>query len=168
MFLSTPLVRGGRVYGACCILDLVGNFGAVVCLDAATGQRIWRAELKDASHDFKGFFSSPAMSADGKSLVIGQGLHPDYDSDLVCLDAETGKVKWLIDCPLHIESSPAIEGDMVVAGAGAVEDPATHLPARHGDPAKDKNPGYVFAARISTGKVIWKHVLNDPESSPAV
>jgi outer membrane protein assembly factor BamB len=57
---------------------------------------------------------------------------------------------------------------MVVAGAGAVEDPATHLPARHGDPAKDKNPGYVFAARISTGKVVWKHVLNDPESSPAV
>jgi outer membrane protein assembly factor BamB len=168
MFLSTPLVRAGRVYGACCILDLVGSYGTVVCLDADTGKRIWRVELKDASHDFKGFFSSPAMSADGKSLVIGQGLHPDYDSDLVCLDAETGKVKWLIDCPLHIESSPAIEGDMVVAGAGAVEDSATHLPARHSDPAKDKNPGYVFAASISTGKVIWKHVLNDPESSPAV
>jgi outer membrane protein assembly factor BamB len=168
MFLSTPLVAGGRVYGACCILDPPVSFGTVVCLDAITGSRVWKAELKDASHDFKGFFSSPAMSADGKSLVIGQGLHPDYDSELVCLDAQTGKVKWLIDCPLHIESSPAIEGDIVVAGAGAVEDPDSHLPMSHKDQAKDKNPGYVFAARISTGKVIWKHVLNDPESSPAV
>ncbi|NQU20894.1 MAG: hypothetical protein HQ567_06390, partial [Candidatus Nealsonbacteria bacterium] len=42
----------------------------------------------------------------GKSLVIGQGLHPDYDSELVCIDTATGTVKWLIDCPLHIESSP--------------------------------------------------------------
>jgi outer membrane protein assembly factor BamB len=168
MFLSTPLVTGGRVYAACCTLDPPGSFGAVVCLDAITGSRVWKAELKDSSHDFKGFFSSPALSADGKSLIIGQGLHPDYDSDLVCLDGETGSVKWTIDCPLHIESSPATAGDVVVAGAGAVEDPATHLPKRHSDPAKDKNPGYVFAASISTGKVIWKHVLNDPESSPAV
>ncbi len=168
MFLSTPLLAGGRVYGACCTLDPPSSYGAVVCMDAATGKLIWRAGLKDASHAFKGFFSSPAISEDGKSIIIGQGLHPDYDSELVCLDAQTGKVKWLIDCPLHIESSPAIAGDIVVAGAGAVEDMATHLPAQHGDPAKDRNPGYVLAASVSTGKVIWKHVLNDPESSPAV
>jgi len=168
MFWSTPLVRGGRVYAAWCALDPPDSYGAVVCLDAATGRRIWEADMKDATREFGGFFSSPALTADGKSLVIGQGLHPDYDSELVCIDADTGTVKWLIDCPLHIESSPAIAGDMVVVGAGAVEDPATYLPKSHRDPVKDGNPGYAFAARISTGEIIWKHAVNDPESSPAI
>jgi outer membrane protein assembly factor BamB len=167
MFLSTPLVAGGRVYGATCFLDQLDTYGSVVCLDAATGRKIWLTDLKDGSKEFKGFFSSPAITADGKSVIIGQGLHPDYDSELVCLDVATGAVKWLIPCPLHIESSPAIEGDIVVAGAGAIEDAEHNLKAS-ADPAKDKNPGYVFAASISTGKVIWKHVVNDPESSPAV
>ena len=168
MFWSTPLVRGGRVYSAWCALDPPSSYGAVVCLSAATGRRIWEVDRKDATRDFGGFFSSPALTADGKSLVIGQGLHPDYDSELVCIDTDTGTVKWLIDCPLHIESSPAIAGDIVVVGAGAVEDPKTHLPKKHSDPAKDRNRGYVFAARISTGKIIWKHPVSDPESSPAV
>ena len=168
MFWSTPLVRGGRVYAAMCTLDPPDSYGAVVCLNATTGKLIWKVEMKDATREFGGFFSSPALTADGRSLVIGQGLHPDYDSELVCIDTATGTVKWLIDCPLHIESSPAIAGDIVVVGAGAVEDPKTHLPKSHSDPKKDKNPGYVFAARISTGKVIWTHPVSDPESSPAV
>ncbi|MBT3199838.1 MAG: PQQ-binding-like beta-propeller repeat protein [Phycisphaerales bacterium] len=168
MFWSTPLVRGDRVYGAICTLDPPESYGSVVCVNATTGKVIWEVEMKDATRDFGGFFSSPAITADGKSLVIGQGLHPDYDSELVCIDTATGTVKWLIDCPLHIESSPAIDGDIVVVGAGAVEDPKTHKPKSHKDPKKDKNPGYVFAARISTGKIIWKHPVNDPESSPAI
>jgi outer membrane protein assembly factor BamB len=168
MFWSTPLVRGNRVYAAMCTLDPPDSYGAVVCLNATTGKVIWKVEMKDATRDFGGFFSSPALTADGKSLVIGQGLHPDYDSELVCIDTAAGTVKWLIDCPLHIESSPAISGDIVVVGAGAVEDPKTHLPKSHSDPAKDRNAGYVFAARISTGKIIWKHPVNDPESSPAI
>ncbi|MBL7220332.1 MAG: PQQ-binding-like beta-propeller repeat protein [Phycisphaerae bacterium] len=168
MFWSTPLVRGDRVYAAICTLDSPDSYGSILCLNAITGKIIWKVEMKDATRDFGGFFSSPAVTADGKSLVIGQGLHPDYDSELVCIDTVTGTVKWLIDCPLHIESSPAIAGDIVVVGAGAVEDPKTHAPKSHSDPKKNKNAGYVFAARISTGKIIWKHAVNDPESSPAV
>jgi len=168
MFWSSPLVRGDRVYAAACTLDPPDSYGSILCLNAITGKIIWKVEMKDATRDFGGFFSSPAVTADGKSLVIGQGLHPDYDSELVCIDTDTGTVKWLIDSPLHIESSPAIAGDIVVVGAGAVEDPKTHLPKPHSDPLKDRNAGYVFAARISTGKIIWKHQVNDPESSPAI
>ncbi len=168
MFWSSPLVRDSRVYAAWCILDPPGNYGAIVCLDAKTGERLWEVATKSGNRDFGGFFSSPALTADGKSLVIGQGLHPDYDSELVCIDTATETVRWLIDCPLHIESSPAIAGDIVVVGAGAIEDASTHKPKPHSDPTKDRNPGYVFAARISTGEIIWKHTVADPESSPAV
>ena len=168
MFWSSPIVRGDRVYGASCTLDPPDSYGSVVCLNAATGKLVWEVEMKDAKRDLGGFFSSPALTADGKRLVIGQGLHPDYDSELVCIDTATGAVQWLLECPLHIESSPAIAGDIVVAGAGAVEDPKTHTPKSHSDPAKDRNAGFVFAARISTGEIIWKHAVNDPESSPAI
>ncbi|NQV23787.1 MAG: Pyrrolo-quinoline quinone, partial [Rhodopirellula sp.] len=93
MFWSSPLVRGDRVYAAICTLDPPESYGSVICLNAATGKLIWKVEMKDATRDFGGFFSSPALSADGKSLVIGQGLHPDYDSELVCIDTATGTVK---------------------------------------------------------------------------
>ncbi|MCX5685300.1 MAG: PQQ-binding-like beta-propeller repeat protein, partial [Planctomycetota bacterium] len=164
MQLSSPLVAGDAVYGASCVLDLSSNYGAVFCLDAATGAKRWLTEkAKDPKTgkeiELKGFFSSPALSADGKSLVIGQGLHVDADCDLLCFDAATGALRWRVPTPLHIESSPAIEGDLVVAGAGAIEGP-DHKPTSH--------IGMVLAVRISDGKELWRYDLNDPESSPAI
>jgi len=164
MYLASPLVIGDAVYGASCMLDPPSNYGAVFCLDAATGEERWYADIfKDPDtgeeRELKAFFSSPAVSADGKHLVIGQGLHVDDDCELICLDAKTGAVRWVDPTPLHIEGSPAIEGDIVVAGAGAVE----------GEDLKPKgDPGFVFAVRISDGKRLWKYPVNDPESSPVV
>ena len=91
--------------------------------------------------------------------MIGQGLHDDADCDLLCLDASSGAVRWQIKTPLHIEGSPAIFGDMVVAGAGAIEGP-DHKPTTH--------IGMVIAVRISDGKKLWQYDMNDPESSPAI
>jgi hypothetical protein len=64
-----------------------------------------------------------------------------------------------VKTPLHLESSPAIHGDTVVIGAGAIEG-KDHKPT--GD------PGFVLAVRISDGKELWRHPVNDPESSPAI
>lgn len=164
MQMSSPLVAGGAVFGASCVLDLPSNYGAVFCLDAATGAKRWLVETaKDPKTgkeiEFKGFFSSPALSADGKSLLIGQGLHVDANCDLLCFDAATGALRWRVPTPLHIESSPAIEGDLVVAGAGAIE----------GEDHKAKgHPGLVIGVRLSDGAKLWEYPLNDPESSPAI
>ena len=168
MVLSSPLVAGNFVYCATAILDPPGTYGSVYCLDIATGRKVWETQLKSSSPkvDFKGFFSSPALTADGKDLIIGQGLHVDGDAELVCLEAATGRVKWLLPTPLHIESSPAVEGDIVVAGAGAIEVGPDHKP--QGDPNGRGHPGYVFGARISDGKELWRFPLIDPESSPAI
>ncbi|MFI5378039.1 MAG: PQQ-binding-like beta-propeller repeat protein [Tepidisphaerales bacterium] len=156
MYLSSPTVYGDKVYAASCLIDIAGNFGTLYCLDAPTGQELWKTE-KFGDADLKGFFSSPAVTADGKFVVVGQGLHDDKDSFLVCFNALTGKAHWRVPTPLHIESSPAIYGDLAVAGAGAIEGP---------DHKATSDPGFVLAVRISDGKLMWRYAVNDPESSP--
>lgn len=164
MYLASPLVVGDAVYAASCVLDPPSNYGAVFCLDAVTGEERWYTDVFDdpktgRERELKALFSSPALTADGKHLLIGQGLHTDDDCELLCLDAKTGAVRWVVPTNLHIEGSPAIEGDIVVAGAGAVE----------GEDLKPKgDPGCVFAVRISNGDLLWEYPLGDPESSPVV
>lgn len=159
--LSSPLVVGNRVYAAPSFQDVdAKTYGTVFCLDMGSGKKIWEV-AKVEGKALKGFFSSPAVTADGKYLVIGQGLHEDAESDLLCLEAASGKLHWRFKTPLHIESSPAIRGDMVVVGAGAIEGP-DHKPK------SGTNPGFVLAVRISDGKELWRVAVNDPESSPAI
>ena len=158
LFLGTPAIAGQRIYVAANQTDLGGYTGLLASLDFETGKPIWQVtEIgKDA---LPPFFSSPAVTADGKYVVIGQGLHQDRNASLLCFEAATGKLHWAVKTPLHIESSPAIFGDMAVVGAGAIE-------GGDGKPVGD--PGYVFAVQISDGRQLWKQAVNDPESSPAI
>jgi outer membrane protein assembly factor BamB len=157
---SSPTVHSGRVYCAATMLDITGSYGRLFCLDAKTGKPFWDIDTL-GGRVLKGFFSSPAVTADGRHVVIGQGLHTSSNSDLICVKADTGKLHWRVRTPHHIEGSPAISGDMVVAGSGARED------ADKGNKPRG-DPGYVFAVRISDGKQLWRYALADPESSPAI
>lgn len=158
MFLSNPAISNDRVFVAGCQSDLGAYVGLLACLNPQTGQPIWQiSQLGD--EPLKPFFSSPAISADGKSLIIGEGLHEDRDCSLRCYDTATGKLRWSVKTPLHVESSPAIFGNLVVVGAGAIEGP---------DGKATGDPGFVFAVRISDGKELWRFAVNDPESSPAI
>ncbi|VGO15487.1 Quinohemoprotein alcohol dehydrogenase ADH IIB [Pontiella desulfatans] len=159
MILSSPAVHGDRVYAASCELDPPDSYGIVFCVDANTGETIWSIDQIDGE-EIKGFFSSPAVTADGKYVLIGQGLHPDSECQLICIDTESGKVHWTVESDLHIESSPAIENGVAYVGCGAIEDPATHKPTSH--------TGYVIAVRIADGKELWRRDVVDPESSPIV
>lgn len=158
MFLAKPAVFSNRVYFAGCQSDLGSYTGVLACLDGETGQPIWQvSELGD--EPLKPFFSSPALTADGRYLVIGQGLHEDRDCSLLCFETASGKLKWSVKTPLHIESSPVVQGDLAVVGAGAIE-------GKDGQPTSD--PGFVLAVSISDGKQVWRHPVNDPESSPTI
>ena len=69
-----------------------------------------------AAHDGPGrteWRTGTPKQADGKYLVIGQGLHDDVDCSLLCFRASDGKLHWSIETRLHIESSPAIFEDLV-------------------------------------------------------
>ena len=158
MFLSSPVVAGKRVFAAGCQTDLGGYTGLLACLDSETGKPLWQV-TQAAGEDLRPFFSSPALTRDGKYLVIGQGLHSDRDCSLLCFDAATGQLRWAVKTPLHVESSPAILGNMAVVGAGAIEGP---------DGKAVGDPGFVVAVRIDDGKELWRQPVNDPESSPAI
>ncbi len=158
LFLGAPAIVGKRIYVSANQTDLGGYTGLLASLDFDTGKPIWQVTELD-KQALPPFFSSPAVTADGKYIVIGQGLHQDRNSSLLCFETATGKLHWAVKTPLHIESSPAIFGDMAVVGAGAIE-------GNDGKAVGD--PGFVFAVRISDGKQLWKQAVNDPESSPAI
>lgn len=159
-FLSSPTVAAGRLYGAYTIPDIDGRYGTVFCLNAATGKLIWRTERVEGK-DLKGILSSPVLSADGKSVLIGSGMEFDDKGGvhLLCLDAATGRVRWNRDVPHnHILGVPAVYDDMVVVGAGAIE---------RNDHAEIEHTGFVMAVRITNGRELWRMAMVDPESSPA-
>ncbi|HEX8915765.1 MAG TPA: PQQ-binding-like beta-propeller repeat protein, partial [Humisphaera sp.] len=158
-FLATPHVRDGVVYTASALASAGGQSGTVVAIKARSGEQLWRTgSATPGGAKLKPIYSSPALTDDGRWVVVGQGLHLDAGCSLLCLDAASGEVRWQVPTPLHLESSPAIHGDVAVIGAGAIEDAVTRKPT--GD------PGFVLAVRISTGQELWRYPLPDPESSP--
>ena len=159
MILSSPVFHGDRVIAASCVLDPPDSYGIVFCVDSKTGKTIWSIDQVEGE-ELKGFFSSPAVTADGKYVIIGQGLHPDTNCRLICIDTEKGTVHWTVSTELHLESSPAIADGVVYVGAGAIEDPVTKKATGH--------TGYVMAVNIADGKELWKYDVIDPESSPVV
>ena len=83
---ATPLVDGDRVY-------LLGAFGDLHCVRLATGELLWRKNLRDEfgvrTRLIWGTCSSPLL-VDGK-LIVNPGAP---DASLVALDPVTGKRLW--------------------------------------------------------------------------
>lgn len=105
LYLSSPLVHGGKVY-----------FGSsdehVYALDAGSGALAWAYKTGGVVH------SSPAL-ADGR-IVVGS-----WDGAVYALDAASGEERWRfqtrteqkISVMTGIQASPSIDGDTVYIGA---------------------------------------------------
>jgi outer membrane protein assembly factor BamB len=167
---SSPLVEGERIFVGAFHQAGFSSFGAVYCLDRATGKRLWKF---DDDGDMKPVFSSPCL-ADGR-LYIGEGFHQDFNCKFYCLNAETGQKIWDFQTTSHTESSPAVAGDRVFFGAG--DDGLYCLDAKTGKEVwhftglhVDTNPtvsghrlfagsGYgthaIFCLDTKTGEPIW-------------
>ena len=110
---SSPLVDGDRIYVAAAHDSVFKSYGALYCLDRATGKVAW------TYHDdkkMKPVFSSPCI-ADGR-LYIGEGFHQDANCKLYCLRADSGAKLWEFQTGSHTESSPCIAASKVYCGAG--------------------------------------------------
>jgi len=113
--LSTPTVVGDRLYVSTVklsIFDKSQGEGAIACLDARTGDELWRY-----TKNYRATFSSPAV--EGDYLVCGEGLHWTHDARMVCLDLKhPGTRLWEYSTQYHVETSPCIYKGRAYFGAG--------------------------------------------------
>ena len=122
---STPIVVGDRVF----VTETVDRKQEVVrALDRRTGKELWRAQWEGAlSVPFfaksNGDWIRATPACDGESLFVA-GMR----DVLVCLDFQTGKVRWRVDFPAELKapvpafgyvSSPLLDGDSLYTQAGA-------------------------------------------------
>jgi outer membrane protein assembly factor BamB len=113
---SSPAISGEQVIYS--TATEIGPFspegrGAIVCVDAHSGQQIWRY----APDNYRATISSPVVS--GNSVVCGEGLHQVEDARITCLDLASGARRWEFRTKSHVESTAAIADGRVFIGAGS-------------------------------------------------
>ncbi len=134
---STPALVAGKLY----VFSRQGGDEVTRCLDAATGNEIWKdtfavPPVSGPAARHPGPRSSPAVS-DGKVVTLG------VSGVLTCLDASTGKVLWRNQeykgVPrFYTGSSPLIDGDLCVAQLGG------------------PGNGAIVGLELATGNEKWK------------
>ncbi|MDZ4405106.1 PQQ-binding-like beta-propeller repeat protein [Prosthecobacter sp.] len=130
-------IAGGKLY----TMGLYDAEEKVVCLDAATGKKVWDSPVgaiyKNKWGD--GPRCTPTV-AGGKVYAIGG------NGDLVCLDAATGKQDWTKSLTKDLggalqnwgyTESPLVDGDLVIVTPGG-------------------SKGAIAALSTKTGKVEWQ------------
>ncbi len=109
---SNVAIRDNRLY----TMGKVGSENVIFCLNADTGEEIWRHSLKEKYQESQ---STPTI--DGKYVYA-----ITYEGIIVCLKAKNGKLQWKKDLVNDFESpksrfgfapSPVIEGDLVILNA---------------------------------------------------
>jgi len=159
-FLNTPVVAGGRLFAA-------STGGAVLALDAETGERLWRAVPGQAGKPLTG----PAT--DGQRVYVG-----GRDHSVTALDAASGETAWRRETARRIEGRPLLrDGVLYVTGhdhclraldaATGVEIWYLELPRRieggpalSGDPAAGSGPALALAADRGGNVVAVEQVLS--------
>lgn len=79
---ATPVLVDGKLYVA-------GMLDVLVCLDAATGDEIWRVDFKELMDTPK-----PAFGYASSPLYHGGMIITQAGGAVVAVDAETGDLKW--------------------------------------------------------------------------
>lgn len=99
--VSTPAVVSGRIY-------VQGTSGETICLDAVTGDLLWRTDLgkRYDVETFRGGRTSPLI--DGELVIFVIGGKPD--ACVVALDRNTGQERWKALHEPPANSTPAIVG----------------------------------------------------------
>jgi outer membrane protein assembly factor BamB len=107
--------------------------GAVLCLERATGRRVWRYDVRDGVHVH--------VCVDAKNVWFAS-----RDQQCYCLDHRDGTLRWKVDLGSPILASPALvedgnEASLYVAGSD----------------------GLVRRLDAATGKVVWSFDVSKDE-----
>jgi len=128
---ATPAFAGGRLYTQ-------GVTGLLQCVDGATGQTIWKRDLKeDADRDIPGFgfSSSPLVAGEWVVVFTAGGEH----KSVIAYDRATGNMVWSAGRDTNGYSSP-------------------HLAMLAGMPQVLMTNDYGMQSfNIGDGTVLWEH-----------
>lgn len=123
--ISTPIVFRGKLYTIVRdARETNREMEKVICLDAATGNKIWEAKhnvyLSDVPSERAGW--SCCVADPETNTIFAQGVNGYFE----CLDAETGKVLWSRSMPEEFgalstyggrTNVPVVCDDLVIASA---------------------------------------------------
>jgi outer membrane protein assembly factor BamB len=164
---GAPTISGGKLYQ----FDRLGRSARVQCLNAATGEGIWKYEYPTDYEDLYGYDNGPRCSP----IVDGDRVYAfGVEGMLHCLAADTGKVIWKVDTAKEfgviqnffgVGSTPVVEGDLLIAQIGGSPAEARQLPPGRLDLVRGNGSGIV-AFDKATGQVRYK--LSDELASYAV
>ncbi|MEW6303958.1 MAG: PQQ-binding-like beta-propeller repeat protein [Verrucomicrobiota bacterium] len=143
---SGPAVAQGKVI----VFHRLGDREVVQCLDAKTGNALWKFDYETKYRDQFGFDNGPRAVpaiAGGKVYTLGA------EGTLSCVNLADGKLQWRVNTKEEFKApagwfgmvcSPLVEGNAVVVNIGG------------------EGAGIV-AFHKDTGKVLWK-ATDDPAS----
>lgn len=117
---SAPAVADGRLFH----FDRQGDRARLTCLDAASGEELWRAEYPTAYEDYYGYSNGPRASpvVDGDRVYV-YGV----EGRLRCHRVGDGELLWEVDTTAEfgvvqnffgVGATPVIEGDLLIAMVG--------------------------------------------------
>jgi outer membrane protein assembly factor BamB len=125
---SNVAIESGRLY----TMGLIRDGQLVVCLDAKTGEELWRYKI------------DKTREPQATPIIVGKHLYTlSYNGDLVCLTAKKGRLVWRRELlkdfgaprPTYgYGTSPSVEGDLVVINT--------------------KNTGIALSKK--TGETVWE------------
>ncbi len=133
-----PAISRGRLF----VFDQTGRTVRLTCLESETGNELWHFDYDSDYQDLYGYDNGPRcypVVDDDRVYIYGaEGL-------LQCLDVRDGSIRWKVDTAKEfnvvqnffgVGSTPAIEGDLLIAQVG-------------GSPEDDKNtpPGQLNLVR---------------------
>lgn len=136
-FENTPVVVNGVMY----ITSPAAPNNVVIAFDLRTSKTLWRYEHKNAP-------AIPCCGPNNRGVAIGHGMVylATLDAQLVALDQQTGKVKWVTQVadPAFGYSetmAPLLIGDKVIIGTSGAEYGIR---------------GFVDAYSATTGARVWR------------
>lgn len=149
---AAPAASGQRVFVGSGLYSFVA-----VCLDADSGQELWRTDLKLRAfgapvvlgkHVYYGVGTGNMMADTHNYPEEGEEKENEAAGAVVCLEGESGKEVWRYDLPRSVHTG--LVGDAFSVYAASRD-------------------GYVYAIDRRTGKLRWKTGIGGAiTSSPAV
>ena len=153
-------VAGGRFYQ----FDRHGDQARLSCLDARSGEFLWKFEYPTDYDDLVGYNNGPRCSPvidDGRVYLFGaEGM-------LLCVDAADGRLVWKVDTAeqfgvvqnfFGVGSTPIVEGDVLIVVVGGSPPAGQRLDRFSLDLATGSGTGVVAFDKRS-GKV--KYAVTD-------